>query len=1034
MGYKKNYCTGEVPESGAIFMSNIGTKKECLRRNLCGLPPGMTDFVLQVKKGMTLFLFEYERRLLYGVYRATSDGDVNIEPRAFRSSGKCFPAQVRFTSVWDCSPLAEHEFQDVIRDNYVSGKKFNFGLNKDQVSKLMKLFHSKRLSKSPTERNALRHGDKSAGEDSRFRHLRKDMRDRLRFVSEKDGHDPYICDSVSEEVKEVDDHFYSTKNSVEVRQKDSRDGFETNYDSHDNDFTDCVTRQDVLGKHHDHSFGPLRRVADAGLNFTGDANDGHEMQGNFEEKKVITIGDSFFMENRKRQHDIDGGYIPPPFTKPHEKCYGEVSIASNDPKVLIDGKRNDDYARIDDEYNNVREGFGQTLSEGHLGSPSGMISQTTNDRNEYSNEAVDNELRKLNEQSLSKPVYREGSIFRPITLTEHHPVCTPKETTFGIKPDDNKYNGFESFSHLGQSTYSLSCDPTIKEVSDSRVSYFAGGSSFIPLDDAPMYLTTSNEIPTLLPVSPYSPSHPHIEEGSMRYFENPDYYASLSRSQLTVEGKQPLCDTALLEGSNISLYPDFISKRISSSDAGLCVRAEDPIDNDRRLCRPRSSDSGSRVREEDPIHNDRRLCRPRSSDAAGSRMRQEDPVNIHKRSHQSHESKHKHSFGNNRRISVFARLNSGIRHEKQESENDKKHELDASVDKVMEMLEKAVSSPINKIGKRKLASKEDDGDNTIHLNNVDHELPELKMEVDADLADEEEETEDESPLPETRIVDFKRRKKANKCTDESSKEKLECLVGPTSEVKNNKLMGESCKRRKLVRPAGFIENKSSADGVCVAAINTDTLQSSSSNSDSISTKEVHENIKSVDINMMPPDSHNKPTPPEDDNKSTDAAALESSETIIVESIKPVEDVFMLPTPLKKIPSKEDSSLTETVVGESEKVSSEGEKCEQVEVSEKVDECPTSGHEGEESSKVKDVNAEIGSYKDGDNSTIKAKAVLTISEKATDECQKSVQEGEESCSQVKDGNAENRIVSDGFVEAIKVSSSKDDQKMCGWIEW
>lgn len=99
MGYKDKFLNGEVPESGAIFMANIRTKKECLRLKLFGLPSGMSDFVLHVKKGMTLFLFEFERRLLYGVFRATSDGEINIEPKAFRSSGKHFPAQV-WISIW----------------------------------------------------------------------------------------------------------------------------------------------------------------------------------------------------------------------------------------------------------------------------------------------------------------------------------------------------------------------------------------------------------------------------------------------------------------------------------------------------------------------------------------------------------------------------------------------------------------------------------------------------------------------------------------------------------------------------------------------------------------------------------------------------------------------------------------------------------------------------------------------------------------------------------------------------------------------
>ena len=85
---------GSIPQYGAIFMSNASTKRECFGRKLFGLPSAMANFVKQVKSGMILFLFEFESRELYGVFRATSDGALNIVPHAFSSSGKQFPAQV----------------------------------------------------------------------------------------------------------------------------------------------------------------------------------------------------------------------------------------------------------------------------------------------------------------------------------------------------------------------------------------------------------------------------------------------------------------------------------------------------------------------------------------------------------------------------------------------------------------------------------------------------------------------------------------------------------------------------------------------------------------------------------------------------------------------------------------------------------------------------------------------------------------------------------------------------------------------------
>ncbi|ESQ52124.1 hypothetical protein EUTSA_v10016310mg [Eutrema salsugineum] len=88
-------ASGQEPEYGAIFMSNSSTRKECLKRGLFGLPIALGGFVKQVKAGMLLFLFEFESRELHGVFQACSDGAINIEPNAFCSSGKQFPAQVQ---------------------------------------------------------------------------------------------------------------------------------------------------------------------------------------------------------------------------------------------------------------------------------------------------------------------------------------------------------------------------------------------------------------------------------------------------------------------------------------------------------------------------------------------------------------------------------------------------------------------------------------------------------------------------------------------------------------------------------------------------------------------------------------------------------------------------------------------------------------------------------------------------------------------------------------------------------------------------
>ncbi|KAF3622695.1 hypothetical protein T459_06347 [Capsicum annuum] len=112
----------------------------------------MANFVKEVKKGMILFLFEFEKRQLFGVYWAISDGGMNIVPHAFSSSGKQFCAQVQFVPIWCCSPLSENEFRDAIRENYFSARKFHFGLSDEQVHRLLRLFSSRKLKRRSLSR------------------------------------------------------------------------------------------------------------------------------------------------------------------------------------------------------------------------------------------------------------------------------------------------------------------------------------------------------------------------------------------------------------------------------------------------------------------------------------------------------------------------------------------------------------------------------------------------------------------------------------------------------------------------------------------------------------------------------------------------------------------------------------------------------------------------------------------------------------------------------------------------------------------
>ncbi|QCD82894.1 cleavage and polyadenylation specificity factor subunit 4 [Vigna unguiculata] len=149
---KHNNADGKDPDFGAIFMSNCETKRQCFKKGLFGLPSTEIQFVEQVKAGMILFLYEYEKRQLHGVFKASCDGGINIVPNAFAKLGKQFPAQVKFDPVWFCKPLPEKLFRDAIRENYFSANKFNFGLSENQVYKLIYLFSKRKLEPEPPGR------------------------------------------------------------------------------------------------------------------------------------------------------------------------------------------------------------------------------------------------------------------------------------------------------------------------------------------------------------------------------------------------------------------------------------------------------------------------------------------------------------------------------------------------------------------------------------------------------------------------------------------------------------------------------------------------------------------------------------------------------------------------------------------------------------------------------------------------------------------------------------------------------------------
>jgi len=83
---------------GFLFTCTNKSEKECFERQLLGTTKVYGPVVIRIRKGDLLFLINLDSDVLYGVFKAVSDGGLNLQPEAW--NGK-YPYQVKIGGLGD---------------------------------------------------------------------------------------------------------------------------------------------------------------------------------------------------------------------------------------------------------------------------------------------------------------------------------------------------------------------------------------------------------------------------------------------------------------------------------------------------------------------------------------------------------------------------------------------------------------------------------------------------------------------------------------------------------------------------------------------------------------------------------------------------------------------------------------------------------------------------------------------------------------------------------------------------------------------
>jgi DNA modification methylase len=128
-----------------IFVCTNKTEQECLQRMLFGTSKLYADDALAVKSGDLLFLLNVNSNVLYGIFRARSDGRKNIVPEAWR--GK-YPYQVEVEPIGNIQTL--EKAKDMLKK---LGIEWHKPLDSSMTKRLLTIFPPQTSKNKQAENN-----------------------------------------------------------------------------------------------------------------------------------------------------------------------------------------------------------------------------------------------------------------------------------------------------------------------------------------------------------------------------------------------------------------------------------------------------------------------------------------------------------------------------------------------------------------------------------------------------------------------------------------------------------------------------------------------------------------------------------------------------------------------------------------------------------------------------------------------------------------------------------------------------------------